>query len=586
LFAWLFGLGLFIVFQAGIAAAQLPACSAASATGCVGKRIGETCNSGFGTANCMSTSFDANGIPTCSCPDVDCSTPGSCFETKYGLGSTQDWDQLPDGFKDELVDAGVPGVTDPVHADFVGSYGFARGDSQTTVATCNREGEGGFIAVYGTWIFREKVGCDPLDTATNPSGCPVEMATDLNLPDPTRPPHFFSEARHIADLATCGFTPPFTLHFCELFISVASSGNMFGVGRRIPNPGGPAGSTRVVWDQALGSPGGAASRLCCNSDSADFIDLCDFVGGIGVAKYPLTPNLGSFGGPYKNFPDFIFDGNPTFPPFGKFEVDINFVPPGQRYGVCEVNRRVPCDCGANGASCGTAPADPCPGLDRDPNTAGIQPDRCDLRDFGFRLSPDDRLLDGSPNPGFCAGTVYVFRGTPKQDCLLSVPFAVNGDPGPDCSVRNFGPQVRPDLNCDGTNDVPQDLCPSYAELNMLADSDTDGRGDECQCGDANGDGNVTVADIVTTNISIFNPPAYPGTWFELEAQAGGFRRILTPLMDANNSLPIDDTPGDPLDENLNWMTGGEVNVSDIVQINIDIFNPKTARCGRSPIAGQ
>jgi hypothetical protein len=58
---------------------------------------------------------------------------------------------------------------------------------------------------------------------------------------------------------------------------------------------------------------------------------------------------------------------------------------------------------------------------------------------------------------------------------------------------------------------------------------------------------------------------------------------MTPLMDANYSLPTQ-TPFP--DENFFWQTGGDVNVSDIVQINIDVFNPNTARCGRSPVSGQ
>jgi hypothetical protein len=447
------------------------------------------------------------------------------------------------------------------------------------VPTCDPEGEGGFIPVSGTFILRERVGCDPF---TEPGGCPVKLAQDLNLDDQSHPDHFFTESRHIADLATCGFTPPFTLHFCELFISVASAGQMFGIGHRVPNPAGPPGSTRIVWDMALGSPGGSNSRICCNSDSADFIDLCDFVGGIGVAKYPLTPSLAGFGGPYKNFPDFIFDGNAAAPPFGSFEVDMDLIPPGSRYGVCKVNRQVACDCGPGGGTitgCNNVVAsDPCPGLG----------DFCDLRDIGYRLSPDDRQDDGSPDPGFCAGTVYVFRGTPNQNCLVSTVYEVNGNPGPDCSVRNYGPHPRPDLDCNGVNDLPGDgdLCPSYSETNLLADTNGNGRGDECECGDANLDGRVNISDIVTTNFSIFNPPFYPGTWFHDTYGIGTFRRILTPLMDANNSLPADSTPGNPNDENVLWETGGEVNVSDIVQINVDIFNPKTARCGRSPVQGQ
>src|SRR5262245_35441478 len=117
LVAWLSGVALLALFQVGSASAPL-VCSASSGS-CAGKVIGSYCTSGFGTSNCMVTGFTGT-TPSCSCPDVDCTAPGSCFETKYGLGSPTDWDVLPNGFQDELVAAGQP-VLNPTHADFEGS---------------------------------------------------------------------------------------------------------------------------------------------------------------------------------------------------------------------------------------------------------------------------------------------------------------------------------------------------------------------------------------------------------------------------------------------------------------------------------
>jgi hypothetical protein len=82
----------------------------------------------------------------------------------------------------------------------------------------------------------------------------------------------------------------------------------------------------------------------------------------------------------------------------------------------------------------------------------------------------------------------------------------------------------------------------------LADTDADGRGNECECSDQNGDGRNTVADLVAINLAIFNP-----------AQA-------TPLCDGN---------GD-----------GLCRVSDIVAANAEIFSPtSTSTCPRQPIPG-
>jgi hypothetical protein len=255
-----------------------------------------------------------------------------------------------------------------------------------------------------------------------------------------------------------------------------------------------------------------------------------------------------------------------------------------------------------------------------------------LREIGWRLNPADRITTpgpsyGRPNPGVCNKGPFVFRGTPRRNCLVGTSYehcvgGTNdggvcstivdcpggglclgaGDPGPDCAVLSFGANQRPDLNCDGVADSlganagsdsegNDDLCPSYSETNMIADADGDGRGDECECGDANGDGTVDVRDITATNVSIFAPPAFPTVWFHqppygtcADSPDGCFRRILTPLADANNS-PFDPTPS-PIGDVDRWESGGLVDVSDIIQINIDTFVPNNARCGRSPVQGQ
>jgi len=108
------------------------------------------------------------------------------------------------------------------------------------------------------------------------------------------------------------------------------------------------------------------------------------------------------------------------------------------------------------------------------------------------------------------------------------------------------PLPSPDGDCDGLADS-LDNCPFYATANP-ADADGDGRGDECECGDQNGDGRNDVADLVAINLAIFNPA------------------LATPLCDANND--------------------GLCNVADIVAVNIEIFSPtSTSVCARQPLPG-
>ena len=103
-----------------------------------------------------------------------------------------------------------------------------------------------------------------------------------------------------------------------------------------------------------------------------------------------------------------------------------------------------------------------------------------------------------------------------------------------------------DTDHDGIPDAV-DNCPRFASPDQT-DTDGDGRGNVCECGDQDGDGRNTVSDLVAINAAIFNPA------------------LATPLCDANDD--------------------GLCNVSDIVEVNVEIFSPgNTSTCARQPVAG-
>jgi hypothetical protein len=125
-----------------------------------------------------------------------------------------------------------------------------------------------------------------------------------------------------------------------------------------------------------------------------------------------------------------------------------------------------------------------------------------------------------------------------------------GNPDGNFEIFTAGCPPPPPIVLDSDGDgIPddEDNCPRYGTA-VLTDTDLDGRGDECECGDQNGDGRNTVADIVAINQAIFNP-----------SQA-------TPLCDGNN----DDL----------------CTVADIVAANNEIFSPtSTSTCRRQPVPG-
>jgi hypothetical protein len=99
----------------------------------------------------------------------------------------------------------------------------------------------------------------------------------------------------------------------------------------------------------------------------------------------------------------------------------------------------------------------------------------------------------------------------------------------------------PDADGDGTPNG-LDLCPYYSSPNQT-DTDKNGIGNVCECGDQNGDGTVNVSDLAAINVAIFDTSK------------------VTPLCDGNND--------------------GVCNVSDIIAANLKIFGQHSF-CSRYP----
>jgi cysteine-rich repeat protein len=402
------------------------------------------------------------------------------------------------------------------------------------------------------------------------------------------------------------------------------------------NRGGGNGKTYIRWDSSAGLDATVFSDLstsfrantddsavCCSANTPT-LNTCSVILPPASPNYPLLlARTCAQAGRYPNedniVNDWVFEGGRN----SRFITDPDFVLPGQIPGICENNRSVACyrpnlnqDCIAAGQAfdrplaCCTGPGtgtctansfcqapgpsgppsrnpfsccvnagtgtcgDPCATLDADPDTPGLQPDRCDLTTDGFRIQllggrvpfvagATNYALINDSRRDFCGQSIEVLRGVPNAGCSLTPRFDYAGDPGPDCGVLNYGIDARDDANCDGAADFP-DLCPRNSEWDQNLDSDGDCgtpgspgypsnecRGDECECGDQDGDGifsgtyeigngKINVADLVSINLAIF------GSAPQLR------------LCDANNDTAC--------------------NVSDIVGANREIFTPDSSLC--------
>lgn len=260
--------------------------------------------------------------------------------------------------------------------------------------------------------------------------------------------------------------------------------------------------TRVVWSVLqLATPDGCT---CCQDTTGAG---CIFLGASQYPSLQCEPPTHVTNTIRRGMPDWLFAGGA-----GTGFAMESVVVSGQSEGVCSINRSRPCgtlgDGLAGGACDHTA-------------SGGLVGDSCDRSEDGLRgIGTVGLLADGSPNPSACAVGLYHLEGTPNAECAVGVDVP-DGDPQSGCAVLNLGTEARPDLDCNGVDDTLEgrcspdgaalcstdadcasglcitggDLCPYYIESTPFADSNWDGRGDQCQCADFNGDGQLTGIDI-------------------------------------------------------------------------------------------
>jgi hypothetical protein len=296
----------------------------------------------------------------------------------------------------------------------------------------------------------------------------------------------------------------------------------------------PCGAGENCLDGWLVSNSAAAngdigdSCVCCQSVSGT---LCSLFGWVEypdlVCPNPTTNPL------RRDAPDFIFEGGA-----GTNWAHERITVVGQQEGVCLGNRQRSCGtrgdvwAGSDEGKClnGTNscqggdpfdPADPAvASVCDDVAFGGTAGDVCDFSENGYRVPEADLLPDTRQDPVACAENIRILFGFPNQDCKVPVDIP-EGDSQPGCRLINFGVGGRFDLNCNGLDDAAEgrchpdggtacaidadcpsgiciadgDLCPFLEETASFLDTNNDGRGDECQCGDVNGDGAISGPDI-------------------------------------------------------------------------------------------
>jgi len=367
---------------------------------------------------------------------IDCS--GGCTETKYGLGAgANDFDVL--NFREDQVPFQFNS------SQFTGSVQPIVSDPNTAIAPACRP-ERLVWPLYGQIILREQDSC-VMDSVADGDGCMVEIPDDLTSAPADRSGVVTNTVVE-ADLGGVLFQ-----------LRTAGFSNLEGsVGERVLIGGGPA--TKIVWDdKGPTDPQPIIYRVdegltCCTSSNQVFCGLFNF------AEYPILASVLGGVDVRRGTPDWIFTGGAGT----DWEMDPNHQVPGQEQGLCRI-ANVQCDTISR----------PCLGVG----------DSCDLRSRGLTATQIDVIPDGHHNPTLCNRAPYALRGFVNRNCWLKEFYDNPIDPLQGCLLGGFGNNPRPDLDCDGVDDVAPDLCPLHSERNPLLDTNEDGIGDECQCGDTN-----------------------------------------------------------------------------------------------------
>ena len=242
----------------------------------------------------------------------------------------------------------------------------------------------------------------------------------------------------------------------------------------------------------------SGDALCCQSTNPTFCP-----NAVGHQLYPVDPAGGL--GCLVNIPinqpidarrllspPVVFDDQLG----SNFRQALTWTRDDQIWGNCSGDRSQPCS------------------INDDPQTNGdafcavLGLGFCNRGEPGIRVNASDLVSpSGLPDDNRCSHVSFTLAGLGTDangvSSLCAVPEVWlpgqgSRDPTLGCLVRNFGSYANPDADCDGVDDRPVDLCPAIAEIDGFADSNLDGIGNECQCGDATGDGAITGLDIGAT----------------------------------------------------------------------------------------
>jgi hypothetical protein len=482
---------------------------------------------------------------------IDCTN--GCTIYKYGLAH-------PDNF--DYRRSNDPFERD--HDDFPkGSYAFNRQLLSGTGTGCGPERD--FTPIQGQVVLREQNGCVPTSEGpTGPGGCPVEIpraVSGVALPQDkttwSNGARVISATRSLlsSSSATLGGTSdpanPQCLPSNIRLINAQGTRYLLPVSR-----GGDGVKTYIKWRDVSGEGmyrHEDDSQFCCTSPTG--LACASGAGTTPFNEYPVFTirNCGIAGRIYQLLQtnDWIFEGGPST----AFVTDPNHIVPGNVHGVCTNNRFQACTSVAARAQCTGvgAPHACCTGAGT--GTCGTEcdafGDTCDLRERGIRQTLPSNLASGFPDPTRCNTFMAVLRGTPNQYCTINEKYDVNGDPGSGCLIWNFGFRPRPDLDCNGVVDtIPNggstnDTCPFFNEFDYFKDTDGD-----CALGRCRGDECECTDQDENGRNNVSDLIAINVAIFN--------PAVRLEICDGNNDLAC--------------------NVSDLVASNIEIFVPDSSSC--------
>jgi hypothetical protein len=521
---------------------------------------------------------------------IDCS--GGCTIRKYGLGHTDNFDYRRNNDPFSRDDSDFP----------TGSFTVNRQLLSGTGTGCGPERD--HSPIQGQAVLREQTSCTPTGTGPSCAGganagqgchlnapstvtaieCPGSTCVDSGGGCPVETPLAISGVTPVQDKTTWSNGARVITATRSL---LSSSSAVLGGTSNPADPqcllGNirliPAQGTRYLLPEArrqgLGLPPGATyirwhdeagrglyrheddSEFCCTSPTG--LACATGAGTTPFFEYPVNTvrSCSQAGRIYQLLltNDWVFQGGPD----SAFMSDPEHVVPGNVHGNCRNNRFQACTSAAANLQCTGAGAPHACCIGNGTGTCGTEcnafGDTCDLRERGIRQTLPANQATGYPDATRCNTFMAVLRGTPGQYCTINAKYGTygipDGDPGPGCLIWNFGFRPRPDLDCNGVVDAvanggaTNDTCSFFNEYDYFRDTDGD-----CALGRCRGDECECTDEDENGRNNVSDLIAINVAIFN--------PNVRLEICDGNNDLGC--------------------NVSDLVSANIEIFNPESSSC--------